>query len=87
MKSLYRDTFPEVIKQLQLMNSTRLSSVGQCEAKRVSAFFMVVESAIHVAGVTREMLRVEGGGMCMCVCVCVCAHVCMYVCVCVSMHA
>ena len=83
MKSLYRDTFPEVIKQLQLMSSTRLSSVGQCEAKRVSAFLMVVESAIHVAGVAREMLRVEGGGMCMCVCVCTC----MYVCVCVSVHA
>ena len=48
------------IKQLQSMASTRLTSLGAPELRRVAAMVGVMESAVNVAGYTPEMLRVEG---------------------------
>ena len=47
------------VKQLQLMASSTLSSLSQGEVGRVAALLRLVETAIHVAATTPDMLRIE----------------------------
>ena len=47
------------VKQLQLMASSTLSSLSQGEVGRVTALLRLVETAIHVAATTPDMLRIE----------------------------
>ena len=48
------------VKQLQLILSSTLSSLSQGEVGRVAALLGLVETAIHVAATTPDMLRIEG---------------------------
>ena len=63
---LPRDTYPVFLKWLQLMASSELSSLGTGEGRRVAALLAVAESVVHVAAITPDMLKIEGGGMCVC---------------------
>ncbi len=49
-----------VLKYVQQMGSVRPSSLGRLEVRRVAAMLAVVEAAINVGGVTKEMLRKDG---------------------------
>ena len=55
------------LRQLQLLASSEPSSLGTGEGKRVAALLAVAESVVHVAATTPDMLKIEGGGVCVCV--------------------
>ena len=48
------------VKQLQLMASSTLTSLSQREVEMVATLLGLVETAIHVAATTPDMLRIEG---------------------------
>lgn len=58
----HRDTYPLVVRQLQQLGTVVPSSLTEREVRRVTALLAVVEAGIHIGGITKATLRMNGSG-------------------------